>query len=172
ALMGANPSKYKNSDHPVDGVLWDDCQRFIEKLNTLHAGTFRLPTEAEWEYACRAGSATRYYWGDDNNFIDMPDYAWYDGNSGHSTHPVGAKQPNVWGLDDMSGNVNEWCQDFYAPYSSEPQTDPLAADGTIHIKRGGGFYDFAWNARSAARNPETNPTQLDLLGLRVVREVE
>ena len=172
ALMSANPSKFKNPDHPVDSVLWDQCQHFIDRLNSLQAGVFRLPTEAEWEYACRAGTTTRYPWGDDLHFVDMPDYAWFDYNSSRSTHPVGSKQPNPWGLYDMSGNVNEWCQDFYAPYPSAPQTDPLIQEGSTRIKRGGGFYDFSWNARSAARNPETNPTQLELLGLRVVREME
>lgn len=172
ALMGANPSKFQNPDHPVDSVLWEQCQRFIEKLNTLNAGKFRLPSEAEWEYACRAGTTTRYYWSDDLNFVEMLGYAWFDNNSANSTHPVGLKKPNPWGLYDMNGNVNEWCQDYYAPYPSGPQTDPLAQEGSTRIKRGGGFYDFAWNARSAARNPETDPSSLELLGFRVVREKE
>ncbi len=172
AIMPSNPSKYQNSDHPVDSVLWDDCQRFIDKLNSLGVGTFRLPTEAEWEYACRAKTSTRYYWGDDPHFVDMVDHAWFDYNSGRSTHPVGSKRPNPWGLYDMSGNVNEWCLDHYAPYTAAPKTDPLVDQGSLRIKRGGGFFDFSWNARSAARNPETDPSRLELLGLRVVREMK
>lgn len=107
-LVGHNPSRFKGLDRPVEYVSWDDAQRFCRKLSELHGVVYRLPTEAEWEYACRAGSAARYCFGEDK--ARLGEYAWFDRNSGGQTHAVGQKRPNAWGLYDVHGNVREWCR--------------------------------------------------------------
>jgi len=155
AVMGTNPSRFQNNpQNPVEDVSWNDAQAFCQKLSQITGKTYRLPTEAEWEYACRAGTTTRFYFGDDAN--QLGDYAWYKGNSQQTTHPVGQKKPNAWGLYDMSGNVWEWCEDdWHDNYIGAPK------DGSAWLKngndnrsplRGGSWYNVPANCRSAYRN--------------------
>ena len=145
-------------------------QAFITALNTA-AGSdvYRLPTEAEWEYACRAGTTTRWSFGDDEN--QLGDYAWYDGNnSPDGTKEVGKKKPNPWGLFDMHGNVWEWCQDRYGSYSSGAQVDPTgSSSGSARVLRGGDFYSGAQAARSANRDSYSPGSRYDFLGFRLLR---
>ncbi|MGA2255335.1 MAG: formylglycine-generating enzyme family protein, partial [Thermoguttaceae bacterium] len=127
AVMGDNPSTVKDPKNPVESITWNDCQAFLDKLNAKTRGKwgkFALPTEAQWEYACRAGTTTRYCFGDRESQIG--DYAWYEANAAGRIHPVGEKNPNAWGLYDMHGNVWEWCQDWYdgAYYAHSPTDDP------------------------------------------------
>ncbi len=139
-VMGENPSNNKAGDnYPVETVSWEDCQRFIEWLNNRTGLRFRLPTEAEWEYAARGGRKSRGYKYSGTTY-DLESVAWYDGNSGNETHPVGRKSPNELGLYDMSGNVWEWCQDWYGSYGSSAQTDPMGLQsGAGRVFRGGGY---------------------------------
>jgi formylglycine-generating enzyme required for sulfatase activity len=136
AVMGTNPSQFKGPTNPVDSVNWDEAVEFCRKLSEKTRKAVRLPTEAEWEYACRAGSKTRFCFGDTEE--GLGDYAWYQANSGGTTHPVGQKKPNAWGLYDIHGNVWEWCADWYGEYPSGAVTDPQgAASGSQRVSRGG-----------------------------------
>ena len=138
AVMGNNPSKFKGDNLPVEMVSWEDCQDFILKLNSLTGKSFRLPTEAEWEYAARGGKRSNHTQYSGGSRID--DVAWHKGNSGSKTHSVKTKRPNELGLYDMSGNVWEWCQDRYGNYSSNAQTNPTGPDsGSCRVARGGGY---------------------------------
>ncbi len=154
-VMGVNPSKFKGADNPVETVSWKDAVEFCRKLSELPAekeagNVYRLPTEAEWEYACRAGTTTKYSFGDDES--EFGDYAWHDDNADDKTHPVGGKKPNAWGLYDLHGNVFEWCQDRYGDYPSGTVTDPTgAALGSNRVNRGGCWGYTAVNCRSAYR---------------------
>lgn len=145
-LMGNNPSSFKGVNQPVNNVSWDEAVEFIEKVNMLSKDyTYRLPTEAEWEYACRAGST-------DDHAGDLDQMAWYEANSGGKTHPVGKKKPNEWGLYDMHGNVQEWCQDWYGDYHSETVTDPQGPkNGSDRVLKGGGWHNHPKSCRSASR---------------------
>jgi formylglycine-generating enzyme required for sulfatase activity len=171
AVMGMNPSRFKGADRPVESVSWDDVQAFMQKLNAREgADHYRLPTEAQWEYACRAGSNTRYHFGDDAARLD--EYAWYDENSGNQTHPVGQKQPNAWGLYDMHGNVWEWVQDWYGDdyYHHSPAHDPQGPEqGERRMLRGGGWNVNAGVLRSAHRNALHPVIRFDLFGFRLAR---
>ena len=155
AVMGDNPSNYKGDDMPVEMVNWDDVQTFIAKLNKLTGKHYRLPTEAEWEFAARGGNQSKgYKYSGSNNINDV---AWYGayagGNSGDNTNPVGIKQPNELGIYDMSGNVRELCSDWYDVYADETQTDPQGPDvGSKRVTRGGCFYLSAMYCRVAYRN--------------------
>jgi tetratricopeptide (TPR) repeat protein len=137
AVIGSNPSEFKGANNPVEQVSWDDAVAYCAKLSSLPAEVaagrvYRLPTESEWEYACRAGTTTEYSFGDDEQ--DLGKYAWFDGNSGETTHAVGKKLPNVWGLYDMHGNVWEWCLD---------------AKGSNRVVRGGSWFNSASYCRPA-----------------------
>ena len=166
AVMGSNPSKYKGDNLPVEKVSWNDCQEFISKLNSLTGRKFRLPTEAEWEYAARGGKKRRgYQYSGSSNITDV---AWYDGNSGSKPHPVGTKQANELGIYDMSGNVYEWCLDWYGSYSSSSQTNPTGADsGSSRVYRSGSWSCSAWGCRLSFRSSFTPDYRRIGLGLRL-----
>ena len=167
AVMGSNPSSFKGSKNPVELVSWNDCQEFIKKLNQLTGKNFRLPTEAEWEYAARGGNKSRGYKYSGSNTIS--DVAWYCDNSSDETHPVGTKSPNELGLYDMSGNVWEWCSDWYGYYSPSSQRNPTGpTSGSYRVHRGGGWCSFARYCRVAYRDYWTPDYRHDHLGLRLV----
>lgn len=167
AVMGKNPSSFKGNNLPVECVSWEECQEFIEKLNRLTGRTFRLPTEAEWEYAARGGKKSRGYKYSGSNNID--DVAWYTGNSSRRTHDVKTKQPNELGIYDMSGNVWEWCSDRYGSYSSYSQTNPTGpSTGSYRVGRGGSWYSIAWSCRVSFRSSSLPGDSNDYLGLRLV----
>lgn len=166
AVMGSNPSNFKGADLPVECVSWNDCQEFIQKLNRLTGRNFRLPTEAEWEFACRGGNNSRGYKYSGSNDID--NVAWYWDNSGGKTHPVGTKAPNELGIYDMSGNVWEWCSDWYADYTSYSQTDPTGPQsGSNRVYRGGSWYFRARICRSSDRCDYFPTCRISFLGLRL-----
>ena len=187
-VMGDNPSHLRDSELlPVEAVSWFDAVRFCNKLSEkegmrpfyeIEAGTtrvrdwsgpgYRLPTEAEWEYACRAGSRARYSFG--NNEASLGEHGWYDGNSGARTHPVGQKRANAFGLYDMHGNVWEWCWDGYAAdyYKQSPGDDPSGAEGaTDRVLRGGSWSFRPRYARSAVRHWDEPGYRYFTLGFRL-----
>jgi formylglycine-generating enzyme required for sulfatase activity len=171
AVMGTNPSYFKNcgDNCPVEQVSWEDAQEYIKKLcekENMEPCKYRLPTEAEWEYSARAGSKTKYYWGE--SISDA--YLWYDGNSGGTTHPVGQKKPNAWGLYDMSGNVWEWNEDWYDSgyYGKSPSSDPKGAEsGSNRVQRGGSWDSNVRYCRSSLRDYSTPAVRYDYLGFRL-----
>ena len=167
-VMGSNPSYNKQGgDYPVERVSWNDCQEFIEELNDRTGMKFRLPTEAEWEYAARGGNRSKgYKYAGSNNLNEA---GWYDGNSGNHTHPVGEKKPNELGLYDMSGNVYEWCQDWYGDYSSEAQTNPTGLQsGRSRVLRGGSRWRGARSCRVSDRRLSVPGHRNGYFGLRLV----
>ena len=170
AVMGSNPSKFKGDNLPVEQVSWNDCQTFINRLNNYTGRNFRLPTEAEWEFAARGGNYSRHYKYSGSNYIS--DVAWYgddSGNSGNRTHPVGTKQANELGLYDMSGNVWEWCSDRYGSYSSYSQSNPTGAtSGFGRVERGGNWCGLARYCCSSHRSYYAPGNSFDDLGLRLV----
>ena len=167
AVMGSNPSKFKGDNLPVEYVSWNDCQTFINRLNSYTGRNFRLPTEAEWEFAARGGNYSRHYKYSGSNYIS--DVAWCGDNSGNRTHPVGTKQANELGLYDMSGNVWEWCSDWYGSYSSYSQSNPTGPNsGSFRVYRGGSWYSHARFCRSSDRDDITPGYSDDNLGLRLV----
>jgi len=166
-VMGSNPSHFKGPDLPVERVSWDDAQDFCKKASEKTGLTVRLPTEAEWERACRAGTKTTYYTGDAEADLDRS--GWYDKNSGNTTHPVGQKVPNAWGTYDMHGNVWGWVQDFYEPYKAEAATDPQGpAQGQYRVLRGGSWINIPVYCRSASRVGFNPGDRYFDLGFRVV----
>ena len=166
-VMGNRPSNFKGYNLPVEQVSWDDCQEFISKLNRITGKMFRLPTEAEWEYAARGGKKSRgYQYSGSNNLSDV---AWYNENSGYETYAVGTKQPNELGIYDMIGNVCEWCQDWYGAYSSSSQVNPTGANsGSRRVYRGGSWRYPAPYCRSSVRAAGEPNSRDDFLGLRLV----
>ena len=170
AVMGNNPSHFKGENLPVETVNWNECQEFISKLNSMTGRKFRLPTEAEWEYAARGGKKSRsYQYSGSSNISDV---AWYDGNSVNKTHPVGTKQANELGIYDMTGNVWEWCSDWYGFYSSSSQTNPTGADsGSSRVFRGGSWYGNARYCRLSFRDCTPPDCRGYNLGLRLALSV-
>ena len=178
-VMSTNPSEFKGDDNlPVETVRWDDAVEFCKNLSQKEGRTYRLPTEAEWEYACRAGTTSRYSFGDSES--QLVDYAWYDQNSGEKTHPVGTLKPNAWGLYDMHGNLFEWCLDYADWYSKAPAENPLNESygkpkwGKFRVLRGGCWLCSATNCRSAERAIFHDPDFPDYnyVGFRVVLDLE
>ena len=177
AVMGSNPSRFKGDlQRPVERVSWNDCQTFIRKLNELTGENFRLPTEAEWEYAARGGQKSSGYLYSGSN--DIGSVAWYDDNSynkgsshpDYGTHPVGRKQPNELGLYDMTGNVWEWCQDWYGSYGSSAQTNPTGpASASYRVNRGGCWSYGAGRCRASNRDGSSPDDSGHDLGLRLAR---
>jgi formylglycine-generating enzyme required for sulfatase activity len=172
AVMGGNSSRFKGARNPVDRVSWEDCQAFVKKLNEKFADsktTFSLPSEAQWEYACRAGTATPYSFGDKP--ADLDEYAWFEDNAGGKTHPVGEKKPNAWGLYDMYGNVWEWTADRFDGnyYKISDANDPAGpADGVAYSLRGGSWSDSAFYCRSTYRFCLPPWFRVHCYGLRVI----
>lgn len=171
AIMGNNPSYFKNcgDNCPVENVSWYEVQEFIERLNSKTGKKYRLPTEAEWEYAARSGGKREKYAGTNDN----PDnYAWYDSNSGKKTHPVGQKRPNSLGLYDMSGNVWEWVSDWYDGnyYKNSPRNNPQGpSTGSARVLRGGGWYNFPQVVRAASRGRYNPSGRGNDVGFRLLR---
>ena len=168
AVMGSNPSDFSgNPQRPVEMVSWNDCQEFITKLNELTGKNFRLPTEAEWEYAARGGNGSQGYKYSGSNTIS--DVAWYNGNSGSETHNVKTKSPNELGIYDMSGNVFEWCEDWYGGYSSGSQTNPTGpSSGFFRVLRGGSWYSNTKACRVSNRSNDSPGSRYSRYGFRVV----
>ncbi len=167
-IVGTNPSSFKGKDNPVETVSWDDAQAFCKKLSEKSGQTVCLPTEAEWEYACRAGTTTEFYSGDLDSDLDR--VAWYGANSKSTTHPVGQKEANAFGLYDMHGNVWQWCQDWYADdyYGKSPATDPEGpSQGAFRLLRGGSWDDHPLYCRAAYRRRNNPDIRYFFIGFRV-----
>ncbi len=166
AVMGSNPSNFKGSNLPVEEVSWEDCQTFIRKLNALTGKNFRLPTEAEWEFAARGGNNSRGYKYSGSNTLS--NVAWYGDNSSYKTHPVATKAPNELGIYDMSGNVYEWCSDWYSSYSSSSQYNPTGPfSGSRRVNRGGSWHSIARDCRVSNRVNDDPALRYYGLGLRL-----
>jgi formylglycine-generating enzyme required for sulfatase activity len=176
ALMGVNPASFTGElERPVERVSWHDATEYCAKLTAQeraaerlpHGYEYRLPTEAQWEYACRAGTTTRFSYGDDLSYTQLGQYAWYWSNSGSKTHPVGQKSPNAWGLYDMHGNVWEWCADWYGSYPGGSVTDPKgASSGSLRVFRGGSWSLIGQYCRSGFRNGDFPEYRGSLVGFR------
>jgi formylglycine-generating enzyme required for sulfatase activity len=169
-VMGTNPSQFKGRDLPVEQVSWDDAQAFCKKASGKTGFSVRLPTEAQWERACRAGTETTYYAGDTEADLDRA--GWYEKNSNRTTHPVGQKAANAWGLYDTHGNVLEWCGEWHGAYKAEAVVDPQGAPpGEYRVLRGGSWADYLFGCRSAFRGGDDPAARGGTVGFRVVVEV-
>ena len=181
-LASTNPSYFQGSNannadtdlRPVEQVSWVDVQSYITALNAAYPNmNFRLPTEAEWEYACRAGTTTRYYWGNDASYSLIDDNAWYYDNSSRRTHTVGTLSANAWGLYDMGGNVLNWVQDLYGTYTADAVTDPTGpTTGSGYVARGGCWYSEASACRSASRYSSSSDGRHNFIGFRLARYLD
>jgi formylglycine-generating enzyme required for sulfatase activity len=175
-IMGENPSEHKGSNLPIAGVTFEKAEEFCRRLSQIEGVTYRLPYEAEWEYAYRAGATTKYPWGNELEYAD--DYGWHQGNSYDKPHPVGLKKPNNWGFYDMSGNVQEYTKDIYGLYKSESAVDPKGASspwGTLDCTLRSGSYELAkelfdCSFRHGVEKDSDNP--INTVGFRVVREIK
>jgi formylglycine-generating enzyme required for sulfatase activity len=178
-VVGANPSENKGATNPVEQVSWKDAQEFCAKLIAMSGRTVRLPTEAEWEHACRAGSTDTYFFDRDDDEFDpdvapkkLTEHAWYCENSENKTHPVGQKKPNTWGLYDIHGNVSQWCQDWYGNFQKESTTDPQGPEqGTERVLRGGAYNKCHWFCWSAIRCKNLETESANSIGFRVLVDV-
>ena len=175
AVMGCNPASFPDGGDNclVESLSWNECQEFIRRLSAGKGSIYRLPTEAEWEYACRAGSLTPFCNGEISELYCAHDpllseVGWYCGNSGRKSHPVSQKSPNVQGLYDMHGNVSEWCQDWYGEYGPDSQTDPCGPkSGSAKVIRGGSWFSNAKNCRSASRFYWPSNSGSEFIGFRL-----
>lgn len=166
AVMGNSFSRVKGTKLPVNNICWDDCQEFILKLVLMTGINFRLPTEAEWEFAARGGNKSNHYGHSGSNTIDS--VAWYRYNSGENLHPVGQKSPNELGLYDMNGNVWEWCYDYFGIYSSAIQTDPRGVpNSSTNVTRGGSYLEIVEECRVSSRYGQNPSTKSPYCGLRL-----
>ena len=168
AAMGKNPSRFEGANRPAEQVTWHHAVEFCKKLSAREKRSYRLPTEAEWEYACRAGTTTVFCFGDSET--GLGDYAWYRENS-RQAKPVGQKKPNAWGLYDMHGNVFEWCQDWDGEYPSGAQVDPKGpVNGVCRVLRGGSWHGLTGFCRAAARFVNTPTARYSAYGFRALCE--
>ncbi|HNY10178.1 MAG TPA: SUMF1/EgtB/PvdO family nonheme iron enzyme [Candidatus Wallbacteria bacterium] len=167
------PCKFKGDDLPAESVSWNDCMEFVKKINgAAQKDIYRLPTEAEWEYACRANSPQKYCFGASDSGID--EYAWHFDNSNNKTHPVGTKKPNAWGLYDMHANVWEWCLDSYAPYMPVELSDPRGptlnpSPDDKKVIRGGGWYNPKYGCTSSNRDAAPQSRKSSDMGMRLLK---
>lgn len=176
-IVGTNPSRHIGVDRPVDSVSWGDALKFCDLIGNREGRTYRLPTEAEWEYSCRAGSSSLFSYGDDESEQLFDAFGWDIMNSNDTTHPVGQKRPNAWGLHDMHGNIWEWCQDWLGDYPHISVVDPVGPSaGHAKIQRGGSYYSPCEECSSPARR--SSPPDRGYRGpgtcggFRVVLEIE
>jgi uncharacterized protein (TIGR02996 family) len=166
AIAGKRPFFFESKQRPVECISWQEAVDFCGLLQKADGRPYRLPTEAEWEYACRAGTTTAYSFGDDES--QLPKFAWIDRNSGKKTHPVGTKKPNALGLHDMHGNLAEWCHDWYGPYPTGDATDPKGpASGAHRVKRSGAWFNHPVHQRSAYRRQYDDQVRSRITGFRV-----
>lgn len=168
-VIGSNPSKFKGAENPVDSISWEVAQKFCAKASEITKMTITLPTEAQWEYACRAGSKTAYYNGDTE--ADLEKAGWYSVNAKDTTHPCGKKEPNAWGLYDMHGNIWQWCMDWHDStyYAKSPKEDPQGPEsGATRVMRGGTYDTTAYGCRSAYRYSFEPARKFENMGFRVI----
>jgi len=170
-VMGINPSKFRALHHPAEQVSWTHAVAFCKKLSDKTGLNVRLPTEAQWEYACRAGAKTRFSFGENDKLLES--YAWHIANSDSQTHPVATGKPNAWGLYDMHGNVYEWCRDWHNGYPVNAMTDPEGpAEGTYRVLRGGAWYSSQEHCRSTNRYKNTPDYWFNGIGFRPILELK